>query len=133
MAATGVGDWARWQASDHHAADGIPVNAVKSTRPYLGPADRAGQTDPFATAVFEAISDDQDISKEKCSQDCERDRSCFRDRQRRSRISSGHTDEAIARGAFGSPTIYLDKTDMYFGNDRLPLIHAKLLEKKAMA
>ena len=42
-------------------------------------------------------------------------------------------DEAIARGAFGSPTIYLDKTDMYFGNDRLPLIHAKLIEKKAVA
>ena len=44
-----------------------------------------------------------------------------------------NTDEAIARGAFGSPTIYLDKTDMYFGNDRLPLIHAKLLEMKATA
>ncbi|HAP14281.1 MAG TPA: 2-hydroxychromene-2-carboxylate isomerase, partial [Afipia sp.] len=25
------------------------------------------------------------------------------------------------------------KTDMYFGNDRLPLIHAKLLEMKATA
>ncbi len=33
-----------------------------------------------------------------------------------------NTDEAIARGAFGSPTIYLNKTDMYFGNDRLPLV-----------
>ncbi len=44
-----------------------------------------------------------------------------------------NTDEAIARGAFGSPTIYLDKTDMYFGNDRLPLIRAKLMRKKSAA
>ena len=28
----------------------------------------------------------------------------------------------MARGGFGSPTIFVDKTDMYFGNDRLPLI-----------
>jgi 2-hydroxychromene-2-carboxylate isomerase len=44
-----------------------------------------------------------------------------------------NTDEAIARGAFGSPTIYLDKTDMYFGNDRLPLIRAALMRKKTAA
>ncbi|GLR97115.1 2-hydroxychromene-2-carboxylate isomerase [Bradyrhizobium liaoningense] len=30
-----------------------------------------------------------------------------------------NTDEVIARGGFGSPTIFIDKTDMYFGNDRL--------------
>jgi len=39
-------------------------------------------------------------------------------------------DEAIARGAFGSPTIYLNKTDMYFGNDRLPLVRDALMRTK---
>ena len=37
-----------------------------------------------------------------------------------------NTDEVMARGGFGSPTIFLDKTDMYFGNDRLPLIREAL-------
>jgi len=41
-----------------------------------------------------------------------------------------NTDEAIARGAFGSPTIYVGKTDMYFGNDRLPLVFDALMRKK---
>ncbi|MCB2063562.1 MAG: 2-hydroxychromene-2-carboxylate isomerase [Novosphingobium sp.] len=38
-----------------------------------------------------------------------------------------NTDEAIARGAFGSPTIFVDKEHMYFGNDQLPLVRARLL------
>jgi 2-hydroxychromene-2-carboxylate isomerase len=42
-----------------------------------------------------------------------------------------NTDEVIARGGYGSPTIYLDTTDMYFGNDRLPLIREALQRRKA--
>jgi len=37
-----------------------------------------------------------------------------------------NTDELVARGGFGSPTIFVDGTDMYFGNDRLPLVEAAL-------
>ena len=44
-----------------------------------------------------------------------------------------NTDEVMARGGFGSPTIFLDKTDMYFGNDRLPLIREALQRRKASA
>ncbi|MGB6251653.1 MAG: DsbA family protein, partial [Bradyrhizobium sp.] len=44
-----------------------------------------------------------------------------------------NTDEVMARGGFGSPTIFLDKTDMYFGNDRLPLIRDALTRRKASA
>jgi 2-hydroxychromene-2-carboxylate isomerase len=40
----------------------------------------------------------------------------------------------MARGGFGSPTIFLDdRTDMYFGNDRLPLIREALQRRKASA
>lgn len=38
------------------------------------------------------------------------------------------TDEVIQRGGFGSPTIFIDGTDMYFGNDRLPLVEHRLRE-----
>ena len=44
-----------------------------------------------------------------------------------------NTDEVMARGGFGSPTIFIDRTDMYFGNDRLPLIREALQRQKASA
>ena len=44
-----------------------------------------------------------------------------------------NTDEVMALGGFGSPTIFLDKTDMYFGNDRLPLVREALARRKASA
>ena len=37
-----------------------------------------------------------------------------------------NTDEAIRRGAFGSPTFFVGD-DMYFGNDRLPLVRSAVL------
>jgi len=37
-----------------------------------------------------------------------------------------NTDEVIARGGFGSPTIFVNGEDMYFGNDRLALVEAAL-------
>jgi len=37
-----------------------------------------------------------------------------------------NTEELINRGGFGSPTMFLDGDDMYFGNDRLQLVEAKL-------
>ncbi len=44
-----------------------------------------------------------------------------------------NTDEVIARGGFGSPTIFLVRTDMYFGNDRLPLIREALQRRNTGA
>ena len=44
-----------------------------------------------------------------------------------------NTDEVMARGGFGSPTIFIDKTDMYFGNDRLPLVREALARRKERA
>ena len=37
-----------------------------------------------------------------------------------------NTEELIARGGFGSPTMFVGGTDMYFGNDHLPLVRAAL-------
>jgi 2-hydroxychromene-2-carboxylate isomerase len=37
-----------------------------------------------------------------------------------------NTDEVIARGGYGSPTMFVDGKDMYFGNDQLPLVEAAL-------
>lgn len=37
-----------------------------------------------------------------------------------------NTDEAIARGAYGSPTIFVDGDHLYFGNDQLPLVRQRV-------
>jgi 2-hydroxychromene-2-carboxylate isomerase len=39
-----------------------------------------------------------------------------------------NTEEAISRGAFGSPTILIDDK-LYFGNDQLPLVAQALLDE----
>jgi 2-hydroxychromene-2-carboxylate isomerase len=36
------------------------------------------------------------------------------------------TEELIARGGYGSPTMFVNNTDMYFGNDQLPLVERAL-------
>ena len=38
-----------------------------------------------------------------------------------------NTDELIARGGYGSPSLFVDGDDMYFGNDQLPLVEAALM------
>jgi 2-hydroxychromene-2-carboxylate isomerase len=40
------------------------------------------------------------------------------------------TQELIDRGGFGSPTMFVGRDDMYFGNDRMPLIRDALLRRK---
>ena len=39
-----------------------------------------------------------------------------------------NTEEVIARGGYGSPTIFVDAKWMYFGNDQLPLVEFRLKE-----
>ena len=40
--------------------------------------------------------------------------------------ASGADVALVARGGYGSPTIFVDGTDMYFGDDQLPLVEAAL-------
>ena len=116
----------------------FPVNSVKAMRGciFLG-KDMV----PFARAVFEAYwGDDKDISKDERA-----DRDLQQRRRRPAKFFAGigeqaikdqlkaNTDEVMARGGFGSPTIFVDKTDMYFGNDRMPLIREAVLRLKARA
>ena len=42
-----------------------------------------------------------------------------------------NTDDLIARNGFGSPTWFVNGTDMYFGNDRMPLLEAAIVRDGA--
>ena len=41
-----------------------------------------------------------------------------------------NTQELIDRGGFGSPTMFVGGDDMYFGNDRMPLVRDAVLRKR---
>ncbi len=46
--------------------------------------------------------------------------------QRYKDLLRANTDELIERGGYGSPTIFINGDDMFFGNDRLPLVEWRL-------
>jgi 2-hydroxychromene-2-carboxylate isomerase len=127
-------DWARVAGLKIKMPPSVfPVNSVKAMRMCLVLAPE-GKLVPFAAAVFEAYwSDDADISQDDvlsgiCArQGLEFDRliaaqaePAVKDQLR------ANTDEVMRRGGFGSPTIFVGGADMYFGNDRLPLVRAAL-------
>jgi 2-hydroxychromene-2-carboxylate isomerase len=96
---------------------------------------------PFATALFETYwGGDKDISQDAVLAEICRQRGIdeqkffagISEQATKDQLKT-NTEEVVARGGFGSPTIFLDKTDMYFGNDRLPLIREALLHNKASA
>jgi 2-hydroxychromene-2-carboxylate isomerase len=96
---------------------------------------------PFARAVFEAYwSEDKDISQDtvlaeicgKIGVDSAKFFAAISQQTIKDQLKA-NTDEVMARGGFGSPTIFVDKTDMYFGNDRLPLIREALERRKERA
>lgn len=110
----------------------FPVNSVKCMRGAFVALDE-GKLVPYATAVFEAYwGNDLDIAQESVLADI-----AARAGLERQRFFAGietdsckarlraNTDELIARGGFGSPTIFVGD-QMFFGNDRMPLIEAAL-------
>ena len=134
-----LSDWARSSGLSIKMRPSVfPVNSVKAMR---GCIWSGKDLVPFARAVFEAYwGEDKDISKDEVlSELCRRvgidpqkllvgiAEQAIKDQLK------ANTDEVIARGGFGSPTIFIDKTDMYFGNDRLPLIREALQRRKASA
>ena len=120
----------------------FPVNSVKAMRGCIWLGRQSGQQMvPFARAVFETYwGGDKDISQDSVlTEICKSigvDHVAFFAGIGAQAIKDqlkANTDEAMARGGFGSPTIFLDKTDMYFGNDRLPLIREALQRRRASA
>jgi 2-hydroxychromene-2-carboxylate isomerase len=136
-------DWARHSGLKIVMPPSVfPVNSVKAMRGclWLDSLEPQGRLVPFATAVFEAYwGRDQDISQDAVLADiCKRcgiDAAAFQagiaDPAVKEQLKA-NTDELMRRGGFGSPTIYVNGDDMYFGNDRLPLV-AEALRRRAAA
>jgi len=126
-------DWARLAGLTIGQPPVFPVNSVKAMRGAFYALDE-GRLVPYTRAVFERywselddISQDDVLASIVTSVGLDVDAyfkaitsTPYKDRLRET------TDELMRRGGFGSPTMYLNRDDMYFGNDRLDLIKALL-------
>ena len=132
-----LADWARHAGLKINFPPSVfPVNSVKAMRGCLW-LEPQGRLEDFAEAVFRAYwSDDQDIAQDAVlAAVCARlgiDPAAFfggiADPAIKARLKA-NGDEVIARGGFGSPTIFVGGDDMYFGNDRLPLVREAVLRR----
>lgn len=132
-------DWARYLGLKMlYRPTVFPVNSVKAMRACIV-LDPQGKLVPFARAVFKAYwTDDRDISqlpvlKDICDETGVDSAALFEaiEKQPIKDALRANTQEAIDRGAFGSPTMFVGGNDMYFGNDRMPLIRDAVLRLRA--
>jgi 2-hydroxychromene-2-carboxylate isomerase len=133
-------DWARYAGLKITFPPRVfPVNSVKAMRGCIL-VEPDGKLPAFARAAFQAYwSEDLDISQDEVlAEVCRRagvEPAAFfagiTDPQIKEQLRA-NTDEAVARGAFGSPTIFIGD-DMYFGNDRMPLIREAVIRLRAVS
>ena len=130
-------DWAWLCGVRAEMPEGHPINSVKAMRGAFY-AEQQGLIVPYSRAVFEAYWDSESpniADDEVLGAICTRvglDSEAFF-----SAITSQHykdllrqnTDELIARGGYGSPTLFINSDDMYFGNDRLELVESRLKQR----
>ena len=130
-----LADWARLAGLAIRWRPTIfPINSVRAMRGCIV-ADREGKLVEHARLVFEAYwRDDRDITQDAvlteiaaaCGLDTARYLAAVASDEIKAALRA-NTDALIARGGFGSPTLFVDGDDMYFGNDRLPLVRAALM------
>jgi 2-hydroxychromene-2-carboxylate isomerase len=126
-------DWARLAGIRIGWPPVFPVRATLMMRASLA-AQEKRQLIPFARKAFETYWGDlKDVSQPaivaEIAQACGLDGNAILARAEDDDIKAklrANTDEVIARGGFGSPTMFVNRDDMYFGNDRLPLVEAAL-------
>jgi 2-hydroxychromene-2-carboxylate isomerase len=126
-------DWARLYGLTIAWPTVFPVNSVKAMRAAIALEER-GALPAWSRACFESYwGRNEDISQDAVLEAIAKQQGLdpawlfariaapeIKDQLRK------NTDELIARGGFGSPTMYVNAGDMYFGNDRLALVEAAL-------
>ncbi len=131
-------DWARFLGiCMHYRPSVFPVNSVKAMRGCIL-LEPEGRLVPFALATFEAYwGDDKDISQVPVlSEICQRigvepERFLAGIEQQPVKDALRATTQAlIDRGGYGVPTFFVGSDDMYFGNDRMPLIRDALRRRR---
>jgi 2-hydroxychromene-2-carboxylate isomerase len=126
-------DWAEHVGVKIGQPPVFPVNSVKVMRGAFV-AIEEGMLVPYARRAFERywedladISQDEEVAgiAEAAGLDVEAFFEKIRDQDYKDRLKAT-TADCMERGGFGSPTLFVDGDDMYFGNDRVGLVMAKL-------
>jgi 2-hydroxychromene-2-carboxylate isomerase len=127
-------DWSRLCGVQVRMPRGHPISSVKAMRGAFF-AEEQGRLVEYSKAVFATYwsGSNPDISSDEvlvgiCHQagiDVEGYFNAISNQQYKDLLRE-NTDELIARGGYGSPTMYINGDDMYFGNDRLPLVEYAL-------
>lgn len=125
-------DWANFYGLKIGNPTVFPVNSVKAMRGAFV-AHEHRRISRYSRRVFEAYwGDNRDISQDDVLRDIVQE--CGLDEQEYfAKIASeeykarlrANVEELIARGGFGSPTMFVEGA-MFFGNDRLPLVERAL-------
>lgn len=131
-------DWARMQGLKIGHPSVFPLNSVKALRGAFVAIDQ-GKISAYSKACFQAYWEfDKDISKEDelaaCVEKAGMDRAAFFAAIGTDEIKQrlfATTDDIIARGGFGSPTFFVDRDDLYFGNDRIDLVKFAVRSRKS--
>jgi len=130
-------DWARNYGLRIGAPPVFPVNSAKAMRGALV-ADEHGKLPAYCRKVFETywgdladISQDDVLATIAASVGLDRTELLSKvvEPEYKAKLRA-NTDELIARGGFGSPTMFVDGDDMYFGNDRLVLVRDALVRAR---
>jgi 2-hydroxychromene-2-carboxylate isomerase len=126
-------DWSRSRGLNISMPKIFPVNSVKAMRGSFFFQD-VGKIEDYLEAVFFAywtegkdISDDNILKSivDQLNGSAEEYFDFIKTPEAKERLIS-NTQELMDRGGFGSPTFFLNKDDMYFGNDRIQLLEEKL-------
>jgi 2-hydroxychromene-2-carboxylate isomerase len=96
---------------------------------------RSGKMTEFADAAFKAYwSGNRDISRDEVIaeilDELRLDQAAFFEAIATDEIKHAlrsNTAELAQRGGFGSPTFFVNRDDMYFGNDRILLVREALM------
>lgn len=124
-------DWAAFLDVPFVFAPKFPVASIKALRVYLAlPAERqkAFRDATFRAAWGEAkdISDDA-VLKELIGDDADAILTKTNDPEIKQALFAA-TDRAVAAGVFGAPAWVIDGTELFFGQDRIPLVERALLK-----
>lgn len=124
--------WAKYYQVPFAMPKVFPLNSVLASRACIA-ADQAGQGVPFTLALLKAYwAEGQDLSQPEAvaavakglGLDAEAILAATGTQPVKD-VLRANTEDAIARGVFGAPTFFIGK-QMFWGNDRLPLMAAFL-------
>ncbi len=128
-------DWAALAGVElHFPSQWHPAKSVNAMRFCCALAGDMPALTDFTRAAFHSYFvrqenlDDPDVL-ERVANEAGLDGAAIRARSQSDEVKAllrSNTEELIARGGYGSPTIFVGGTDMYFGNDQLPLVEAAL-------